>query len=168
MIAFEALTEQHDTSRFRSGGTYLDEYLRGDALRDQENDLALTFVALDMEEDPNIAIGFFTLRAIGQYIPPLPGAEGASDKWLHPAELAFLARHESRRGTGLGAVLLVEALRCVEEASRRIGLPGVFLYATNEGVNLYNRYGFRRLSEKKEFYLPLRDVRAIVQGIREP
>ena len=97
--------------------------------------------------------------------PPLPGDEGASGDWLHPAELVALARHESRRGTGLGSILLVEALRYVEEASQRVGLPGVFLYATEEGAKLYSRYGFRRLSEKKEFHLPLRDVRVIVKDI---
>jgi GNAT superfamily N-acetyltransferase len=163
VIVFEALSDRHDLSRFRSGAGYLDHYLQNQALAEMHSDLARTFVAIDAEGNPARPIGYFTLKATGQYVPPIEGIEDASDAWLHMAELAFLARDESWRGTGLGGILLVEALCYVEEAARRIGLPGVFLYATSEGIKLYEAYGFRRLSEQtKAFYLPLREVKSIL------
>ena len=47
MILFEPLTERHDIETFRSGGSYLDYYLQNEALGEQANDLARTFVAVD-------------------------------------------------------------------------------------------------------------------------
>jgi hypothetical protein len=44
-------------------------------------------------------------------------------------------------------------------------MPGLFLYASSEGAVLYERFGFLRLyPDKREYYLPIEDIRAIVEG----
>jgi GNAT superfamily N-acetyltransferase len=157
MILFEPLSEQHDFQTFRSGGGYLDYYLQNDALREQARDLARTFVAVDTDGKPEKVIGYFTLKLTPQYVPQ------ASGEWVALAELAYLARDSSWRGLGLGSALLLEALRYVEEISRRVGFPGVFLYATEEGMPLYEGVRFKRISaDRKAYFLGMAELREVV------
>ena len=158
MIFFEPLTERHDVQTFRSGGGYLDYYLQSEALGEQSDDLARTFVAVDTDGKPEKVIGYFTLKLTPQYVPQ------ASGEWIALAELACLARDSAWRGLGLGSALLLEALRYIEEISRRVGFPGVFLYATEEGIPLYESVRFKRISpDLKAYFLNLAELRQIVK-----
>lgn len=162
MLHFELLAESHEVDSFRSGNTYLDEYLRLNALSEMQRDLARTFVSLDTDEEGKAQkVGYFTLKSTAQYIPSL--RDDIPEKYLHPAELACLARNLTYRGQGIGSVLLIEALRCVVQASHFVGLPGLWFIAIEEGIHLYELFGFLQIyPDRREFFLPMSDIRAIV------
>jgi hypothetical protein len=164
MIRFEPLSELHNVSSFNSRFTFLDDYLKKDALTDARKGLAKTFVAIDsLAEGGEEVIGYFTLACTAQYIPAV--RDDVEESYLYPAELKYLARDFSRYGQGVGDALLIEALRCVNFAAHYVGMPGLFLYASSEGAVLYERFGFLRLyPDKREYYLPIEDIRAIVEG----
>jgi GNAT superfamily N-acetyltransferase len=164
MIRFEPLGEQHNVSSFHSRFTFLDDYLKQDALNEARQGIAKTFVAIDsLPEEGEEIVGFFTLACTAQYIPAV--RDDAEERYLYPAELKYLARDYSRYGQGIGDALLIEAIRCVNFAANYIGLPGLFLYASSEGAALYERFGFLRLHpDKREYYLPIADIRMIVEG----
>jgi N-acetylglutamate synthase-like GNAT family acetyltransferase len=162
-VRFVSLNASHDTARFRCGSSFLDQYLAQNAMRDQEADRARTFVALDSD---GVVIGFFTLRLIGQYLPAL--SPGDDDEYLGLAEIACLAHSLVQRGTGLGDTLLLEAFVRLASAAETVGLPGAFLYATQEGEALYERFGFLRLyPDKREFFIPMTKIRTTVAAIEQ-
>ena len=164
MILFEALTAQHDLSRFHSGNSRLDTYLRQEALKEQSGDLARVFIAIDTEEDPQRPVGYIALKTTGVFVSSLP-LPIPSDTFLNPAEIAYLARDVTWRGKGLGEILLLEAMDRIERLSPEIGLPGIFLTATKEGATLYERLFFQRIDpDEMDYYLPMVAVREILQG----
>ena len=162
-FVFEPLTEQHDLSRFRSGNSMLDSYLRREALKEQRGDLSRIFVVIDAQESPTRPVGFYALKTTSYYVPLLDSL-APSGTHLWPAEIGCLARDLSQRGKGLGGLLVMDALRQVDRASQHIGLPGVFLNATKEGVALYESFGFLRVdASNPDYYLPMSHVRKILQ-----
>lgn len=158
-LIFEPLTERHDVTSFRSGATYLDEYLKNDALAEQSKDYARSFVALDSDNGAEQVVGYFTLKLSPQSLPQL------SDDWVCVAELACLARDKSVTGQGVGTALLFQALQFLGEISQRIGFPEVYLYATTEGIPLYESHGFIRISEeRKAYFMSLTELKAILSA----
>ena len=167
MIIFQALTARHDTSRFRSSLSALDTYLQRDALREQEDGTSRVFVLV--EEDATHPIGYFALTATGCFIPAVtPDRQPVPpERFLYPVLLAFLARDLAWRGRGLGDVLLLEALKQAEQASRHVGFPGILLNTTKEGALLYERFGFVWIDRQDSYlYLPMNDIRAILTSTK--
>lgn len=158
MLRFEVLTADHDVSGFRSGSAGLDDYLQRDALRETNQDIDRTFVALMEVEGVTQIVGYFTLSTTYQFFATEPGAE-ANNVYL--AQLSCLARHEAFRGQGMGDALLLRALYHIAHAANYLALAGVWLTATTEGVSLYERFEFTRLyPDRREFFMPIQDVRA--------
>jgi ribosomal protein S18 acetylase RimI-like enzyme len=155
VIPLETLTAQHDISQFRCGNSALDNYLRREALKEQQNHFARVFVAVDPDADGKRAIGYLSLSATGYYIPGSAN-RSHSDTFLYPVFLAFLARDSAWRGKGLGDFLLVEALKQAAAAAEHIGLPDILLRTTKEGTSLYERFGFVWIDRDDDYlYLPM-------------
>ncbi len=166
MILFEELTARHDLSRFRSGNSVLDSYLKREALARQKAGEVRVFVLIDTEEDEDRPLGYIALAATSAYVPtPHPESDAIPhETFQYLALVAFLARDISWRGRGLGEILLLEALRQCVQAAQCIGLPGVFLEATKDGAALYERFGFVRVEEGQSYmYLPMSKAQALVE-----
>jgi ribosomal protein S18 acetylase RimI-like enzyme len=168
VIEIELLAMRHDATQFQSGNAMLDSYIKRDALKEQVGNIARIFVAVDTETAPDKVLGYFALKTSGFFIPALVGEHGSvpSDTFLHPAEIACLARDMTMRGSGLGNILLTAAFVRIEEASQRVGLPSILLNSTQEGVPLYERFGFMWIDRVDKFlYVPMRKVRERVREI---
>jgi ribosomal protein S18 acetylase RimI-like enzyme len=166
VIIFELLTERHDVSRFRSGNTILDNYLRHEALREQADDIARVFVAIDTEEDATSPAGYIALKTTGCFVSKRSDTV-PSDTFLYPAEIGCLARDLRWRGKGLGELLVMEAMSRIERTSHEIGLPGIYLNATREGASLYERFGFQQMPEQEQdYYIPMVAVRELLEELR--
>lgn len=163
MIVLHPLAARHDLSQFQCENAALAHYLRRDALKEQESNQARVYVAVDTSDDDRL-VGYFSLSATGFYIPALAN-DTASETFLYPVLLAFLARDSAWRGRGLGDFLLVEALKQAAEAAERIGLPGILLRTTKQGAALYERFGFVWIDRSDNYlYLPMGDVRTVAQS----
>jgi predicted GNAT family N-acyltransferase len=161
---FELLTQEHDVSGFNCGAEALNMYVRDEAKGDMLLSLNRTYVLIDREEEDSskAIIGYFALRAESIYVNDLQN-RGYQDATLVPVvELSFLARDKRVMGQGFGDVLLVQAMRCVQEAAKHIGIGGIHLTATMQGRPLYEKYGFINLVNLSEstrmMFLPISDL----------
>jgi GNAT superfamily N-acetyltransferase len=160
VILFEPLARRHDCTRFRSGNSMLDSYLKREALQRQQQGEACVFVLIDTEEDATRPLGYIALSATAYHIP----RESGEESFQYLALLAFLARDEASREQGIGKLLVIEALRQCIAASEHIGLPGIFLETTEEGKRLYEGAGFLWLDRDAGFmYMPMEQARAFVE-----
>ena len=186
-VFFEPVAAWHDTESFRSGSTYLDWHLHHQALAHEQAELSRTFVLVSEENagKENCPVeGYITLeagamptafleltdadRALLPFLPAQTSGADTTDRapgayllsQLPVVYLGFLARHQRNRRAGFGDILLVEALRRTELAAVHIGVAGLFLVATTEGVPLYERYGFHSFGDyDKKLFLSLRAIR---------
>lgn len=140
----EPLTGEHDCSRFHSGSPQLDDYLRQYAGQHTRKNMGRTFVAVTPDETR--VLGYYTLAASSvsfehapdELIKKLPRYP------LPTALLGKLAVDESVQRRGLGAFLLVDALRRVVEISGQLAVVAVEVHAIDARAStFYARYGFQ-------------------------
>src|SRR4051812_3703440 len=118
-IRFEALKSSHDRAGFHSGVEALDGWFRHRASRDQRRRVAQVFVALDGEG----VVGFYGLSMFTLALEHLPA--GLARKLpryeaIPAALIGRLARHRHARGTGIGDLLLADAVRRVVAATASV------------------------------------------------
>jgi GNAT superfamily N-acetyltransferase len=189
-LVFEPISQAHHTASFRCGTAFLDWFLDREALTLAAADVSRTVVLV--KDNPDVTgtekpvEGYFTLEAgvmPTAFLSLLPDDTLARliqpDDAMHPgisplAELpvvylAYLARDLRNRGRGYGDLLLIEALRQAEAASRRIGAAGVFLVATEEGARFYEEYGFRPFGDfPRKMFLSMAAVREVLALVVDP
>lgn len=158
MIVFEALSETHNATNFSCGTKPFDDYIQRQAIFEQRRGITRTFVAIENTADPTVPVGYLTLKATDKAFAP---ESGGLRELFHPVELVYLARDISWRKTGLGAVLLIEAIRLSVEASERIGLPGIYLHATTQGAPLYRSFEFTSVG-RASYYMSMQKARDIL------
>jgi ribosomal protein S18 acetylase RimI-like enzyme len=134
----ERITASHDVTSFSCHNTFLEMFLRNQALVETNRDQSLTFLLLD-NGLPSSIVGYFTLRADSFYLSP---GSISGNRVIPVVELMYLARDISRRGQGIGDYLLIEAFRNITAAASLVGIGGLQLAFTAEGKRLYDRYGF--------------------------
>jgi len=134
----------HDLSRFDSGEPDLDTWLRDRAVTAARARVAQTFVWVRDADAPRVVL-YYALSAhaipraeapsrIGRGVPdPVPGAL-----------LAKLALDRPRHGSGLGQVLLIDALQRILQASEQGPAVRAIVVdaATDAGRALYAKFGF--------------------------
>jgi GNAT superfamily N-acetyltransferase len=149
----EPLDRRHDRDGFDCEEESLNEFLKRFARQNDEKGLGRTFVALK-PGDPAI-IGYYTLStgAVGfEQVPAkLP---------RYPVPVAHIGRLAvDRRATrqGLGAFLLIDALRRIMLVAGHIGIYAVEVYALNEEArSFYLKYGFKPLlDDSQHLYLSI-------------
>jgi GNAT superfamily N-acetyltransferase len=133
----EPLSDGHDLSSFRCGRQALDEWLALRA-RTATGQGTRTYVLLD--EDRLVA-GYFAIAphlVERAELPPKIG-RGAPSK-IPAVLLAKLALHERLQGHGLGAELLVGALRSIVVAARAAGGKLIVVDAIDEAAASFYRH----------------------------
>ena len=136
----------HDRSRFDSGSPALDRYLREQVSQDMRRRVAACFVAVDDEQ--RIA-GYYTLATAS--VPLLDLSPEMRRKLPRygsvPAiRMGRLAVDLAFKGQGLGAALLVNALRCAAKSE----IPGVALVVDakdERAAAFYHHHGFVALPD---------------------
>jgi GNAT superfamily N-acetyltransferase len=133
------LGSEHDRADFRSGSEPLDRYLRERASQDFKRYVATPFILYDLDSE-RIA-GYYTLAATGMQLADLP--ETMQKKLprypLVPAILlGRLAVDERYQGQGLGAFLLVDALR--RSLINEIAAAAVVVDAKDETARAFYEY----------------------------
>jgi GNAT superfamily N-acetyltransferase len=150
------LTAEHDRSDFCSGSEPLDRYLRERANQDFKRYLATPFVLYDL--DAARVAGYYTLAATSINLADLPAAmQKKLPRYpLVPAILlGRLAVDERYQGQGLGAFLLVDALR--RSLANEIAATAVVVEAKDETARAFYQYhSFVLLAAQPlRLYLPM-------------
>lgn len=191
-VFFEPLAMWHDTASFRSGATFLDWHLETQAPSHEQAEASRTLVLVAEENAGRSHCpveGYITLEAgtmptaflrltdadstLIPLLPDTPINERVSGvhalAQLPIVYLSFLARHERNRGAGYGDLLLMEALRRTELVSVHVGIAGLFLVSTTEGVALYERYGFRKFDDyDRKLFLSTHTIRQTLAILDAP
>ena len=156
----ELLDATHDRKEFRCGKPSLDEFLRSLGGQYEKRRLGRTYVAV-LPNDRRV-YGYYTLAAGSALIQHLP-PKAARKLPKHPVPVVLLGRlavDQAAQGRGLGARLLIDALRNCLTLSGSLGIYAVEVSAIDEGAkNFYLKYGFTPLLDNDlHLYLPLKTV----------
>jgi GNAT superfamily N-acetyltransferase len=163
--AIKKLTKDHDPSAFDCGKPSLDDWLKRYAFTNQQNDSARTYVASRGDK----VVGYYSLTA-GSVLRDASPARVAKGLAAHPIGVILLARlavDRSEQGTGLGKVLLVDALTRAAAAADAIGARAILVHAIDdEAIAFYKRFGFEPSPlDPKQLMLLMKDLRATLKSL---
>ena len=142
----QPLDQTHRREAFTCGKPSLDQFIRSLVSQYEKRKLGRTYVAV-LPDDKKV-YGYYTLAAGSVRAEHLP-AKAAKKLPKHPVPVILLGRlavDQAARGRGLGARLLVDALRRCMELSESIGVYAVEVTALDDDAKgFYVKYGFTPL-----------------------
>jgi len=162
---FEVLSGDHAPASFRCGEEALDRYLRQFTGQDMKRRVATVFVLVDNTNGR--LVGFYTLSSFSVRPSGLP--EDAQKRLPRYPEvpavlLGRLARDETYRGRGCGALLLVDALRRALATTSQVAAFAVVVDAkTDTAAAFYRRFGFTPFQDTPaRWFLPMRTIQDLM------
>ncbi|WDU57855.1 GNAT family N-acetyltransferase [Pseudemcibacter aquimaris] len=157
----EPLDKHHNRAAFSCGNEALDRYLQKQASQDIKRNVSRVFI-LSEAGSPETVLGFYTLSALSIDVETLP--ETIKRKLpRHPLPAALLGRlavSDSAHGTGIGKLLLADAIK------RTMGIQGdMAIYAMvvdaidDKAVTYYTKFGFTAFEDNPDrLFLPLKSI----------
>lgn len=133
--------------------------MKSKARQNQSSGFNTTFVAIEQGEKAKLVLGFYSLSMGEIDLSSLP--EDLLKKLpKHPVPVARMGRlavDKSTHGAGLGKLLLVDAMKRIQSASKSVGIYAVLVDAKDDAVKgSYKKIGFIELAdEPMTFFLPL-------------
>jgi GNAT superfamily N-acetyltransferase len=162
----EKLAKHHDRSSFDCGRRELNEFLRRLAGQYSRRNQGQTYVAV--AEGERIVRGYYTISASAVQFQDLPDAQrkGLPRSPVPVALLGRLAVDRLAQGHGLGARLLVDALRRIATYSEGLGIHAIEVVAIDDSArSFYLKYGFTSLiDDRRHLFLPIKTVRTALGG----
>ena len=156
------LSKHHKRDHFECENEALTHYLKEHASQDLKRNLALCFVATDTT---NRITGYYTLSNGSIPRDQLPEAVSRKlgYKQIPVTLLGRLARDISKRGTGLGESLLMDALyRSYHAAKESTGSLAVVTDPIDDNAaGFYKRYGFIRLEGSKRLFIVMETLEGL-------
>lgn len=155
---------RHDRTGFDCGVSVLNDWLATRVSQFEKRGLARTYVLV--ESDQNVVKGYYALSNHAVVYESLPEdqAKGLPPQIDVPvALLGRLAVDQSVQGQKLGEFLLLDALRRVENLSRKIGIRAVEVDAIDEAARcFYCKYGFLEFQDDlRHLFLPVGVIRKL-------
>jgi GNAT superfamily N-acetyltransferase len=135
------LSPAHDVSEFDCGKPPLNDFLRRFALENQKSGKSRTYVATRGDK----VVAFYSLAPGGAAPLDVPAriARGQGSQDIPVILLARLAVDITEQGEGIGAHMLLDALRRAVEGAEVIGGRAILVHAQDEEARgFYRRYGF--------------------------
>lgn len=155
----EALQKEHDRKNFHSGSAPLDRYFAEQVTQDIRRRLTACFVALDVSAEA--VAGYYTFAAASLPLTDVsPGIAKNLPRYpLLPAvRVGRLAVDQGHRGKGLGAALVVDAIK--RTLRSEIVAFSLIVDAKDEtATSFYEHLGFQTFqSVPGSMYLPLTGI----------
>lgn len=150
-LIIEPLNSHHDRESFHCGNTSLDNYLQKQATQDLRRRINRVYVATDPDH-PAIILGYYTLSTCSIELAGLP--EALSRKLpRHPVPAALIGRlavNQSVQRSGVGRVLLANAIRRTLAVSEQIGIHALLVDAIDDDARkFYEHFGFTLFQTKE-------------------
>lgn len=159
----EPLGKQHDRTAFDCGQTVLNDWLQQRAGQFGRRDLSRTFVAV--ASGTTRVLGYYALanHRVAYEALPADQAQGLPRIDVPVVLLGRLAVDRSVQGQGLGAFLLVDALRRVDYISQHVGVRAVEVDAIDAAARrFYLKFGFLPLlDDSQHLILPIDAIRRL-------
>jgi len=160
-LIIRPLDGQHDKAAFSCGTQSLDHYIQKQASQDERRRISRVFIA-STELAPNKIVGYYTLSTLSIELNHLP-PEQANKLPRHPVPAALIGRLAVRKevqGTGVGKMLLVDAIKRTLAISSEIAIYSLVVDAIDENAQkFYEKYGFIRLNTpNNRLFLTLQNI----------
>lgn len=168
MHKLELLSRAHDRDGFDCGSDALNAYLRQIARQQTERGISRTFVLVEeTTKEPKPILGFFTLNLCqlrSEQLPP--ELSRRLPREASGLKLGRLAIAKDWQRQGLGQVLLVAAMKKVEEVFESAGGLGLFVDAKDDAARTYyERFGFLPLPDNPlQLFLPLSTIQEALRA----
>lgn len=161
----EKLSKDHDVSSFDCGKPALNDWLRRFALTNQQSDSSRTHV---VHRDGRV-VGYYSLSAgaVRKDESPARIAKGLAKHPIGVVLLGRLAVDKKEQGTGIGKVLLVDALSRAMRVADAIGVRAILVHAMDEeAVVFYEKFGFEPSPlDPKQLMLLMKDLRVTLKSV---
>jgi GNAT superfamily N-acetyltransferase len=142
-IQFQALQDNHDTEGFSCGVDALDQWLKRIARQHISKGVSRTFVAIDPVNVAQI-LGYYSLTVAEIDTDKLP--KDIARKLPRRVPLVLIGRLATAlaaRGQGIGALLLVDALKRIVRVANDVGVTLVLVDAKDDpAASFYRHFGF--------------------------
>jgi GNAT superfamily N-acetyltransferase len=147
------LDKDYDLSSFSSSNEDLNDFLRHDAIRSQEDLISRTYLCF---WNSRLA-GFFTLVTDTIEVKLVEKEDGIDDYSYqkYPAiKIARMAVDEGLLGLGIGRYLLLAALGKVYHLSQEVGCRYITVDSKKEAVGFYKKNGFKIIKKYENRNFP--------------
>lgn len=154
----------YDRKDFECSNERLNDYIKKQASQDIKKNISSCFVYTEIEDDKHKIKGYYTLSNSSIHKNSIP--ENLRKKFpyesLPVTLLGRLAVDKSIKGQGLGKKLLLDALLRSLLATKEIGSFAVVVEPIDDdAVSFYEKFGFEKLLDKKEMFLPMKTISLI-------
>ena len=164
-MKLESLSPAHDREGFDRGVEPLNLYLQRTARQHAEKGISRTFVLVEEEAGtPRPLLGFFSLGICELLTEDMPPAFAKRYPSRVPCvRLGRLAVDRRHQGRGIGAALLIAALRKVHAACTEIGGAALIVDAKDvQAAAFYQKFQFQPFpSDPLKLYLPAATIGAL-------
>jgi GNAT superfamily N-acetyltransferase len=146
--SIERLERRHSRDPFDCGQPTLNDWLKLRAGQFDRKDLSRTFVAVRAGD--NIVRGYYAVSNHHVRFDALspPQAKGLPRVDVPVLLLGRLAVDRSVQGSGLGSLLLIDALRRAERLAQHVGIRAVEVDAIDDAAKgFYLKFGFTQLTD---------------------
>ena len=141
-LCVEYLRESHDVSFFDCSNEDLNDFLKSDAKKSQEDLISRTYLCLWQ----NSILGYLTLVTDTIEVK-LIEKDDCVDGYPYPRypsiKIARLAVDERFEGCGIGRFLLLWATGKVYQLSNEVGCRYITLDSKRESLGFYEKFGFK-------------------------
>jgi predicted GNAT family N-acyltransferase len=160
------LNNDHHRSQFKCEEDSLTEYIQKQVSQDVKKRLATCFVHVNQQ---NRVLAYYTLssESLGRESIPEVYQKKVPKNYNAPVILlGRLARDFSQKGTGLGELMLMDALhRSYALSEKSIGAMAVVVFPINEKAKkFYGGYGFIELPDSGQMFLPMNVIAKLFKG----
>ncbi len=162
------LARDSDLSSFSSSNEDLNDFLKNDALRSQEDLISRTYLCLWHKS----LAGFFTLVTDTIEVKLIEQEDGIDDYAYqkYPAiKIARMAVDEKFSGAGVGRYLLLAAVGKVHHISQEVGCRYITVDSKRDAIGFYEKNGFKIIKkyENRKFPPMYLNMYPIIQGIAQ-
>ncbi len=161
--AVQRFNPAHERTAFDCGQSILNEWLKKQAGQFDRRDLSRTYVATRPRE--TVVCGYYAISTHRVLHEDLPETEskGLPRLDVPVVLLGRLAVDGSVQGQGLGAFLLVDALRRAMHIADQVGIRAVEVDAIDENARqFYLHFGLRSLNDDpRHLLLSMHDIRKL-------
>ena len=159
----ERLDREYDLSLFDCGQAVLNDWLKNRAGQFDRRDLSRAYVAT--RQDERRVLGYYAIATHRVLHEDLPAGEskGLPRLDVPVVLLGQLAVDLSVQKQGLGALLLVDALRRAIHVSTQVGIRAVEVDAFDDSAReFYLKFGFRSLlDDTRHLFMPMHEIRKL-------
>jgi GNAT superfamily N-acetyltransferase len=158
-VIIALLSDRYDRSNFDCGEPALNLFLQRYAGQHDRRGFGRTYVAVS-EVSASVS-GYYTVSSGSIAFETFP-----ENLPHHPIPIVLLGRlavDRRSQGQGVGAVLLIDALRRAQRVADELGIYAVAVEALSDRAkSFYMRFGFRALTDDRlHLYLPIKVVRRL-------